>query len=222
MVIGSLSSIAANRSAPNGGAAVQSPVTTPATGAVSASPSPTTQPDAASQPAGSLSAAPTAPTRVTGGYISPYLRYDQMAHVAVLFFRDTDTGETKDQIPAERVVEQYRRNLLRLGGGTDTAAGRTDGQKADQKASGNGIGTDGDRPANAGAGVGQGRGTASGVSAGLFAGHSDSGAAGGAPTGDPATALPRGPSASGLPNAAVTTSPGPTGGAPGGLVSLTV
>ena len=44
-----------------------------------------------------------------GLYISPVLRYDQSARVAVLFFRDFDTGETRDQIPAERVVEQYRR-----------------------------------------------------------------------------------------------------------------
>ncbi len=215
MVIGSLSSIAANRSTPNGGAAVQSLVTTPATDAVSALPNPTTQPDTASLPAASA-----APTRVTGGYISPYLRYDQMAHVAVLFFRDTDTGETKDQIPAERVVEQYRRNLARLGVGTDATAGTADGQEADQKAPGNGIGTGGDRPANAG--VGQGRGTASGVSAGPFAGLPDSGAAGGASTGSPVTASPGGTSASGLSNAAVATGPGPTSGAPGGLVSLTV
>lgn len=45
-----------------------------------------------------------------GLYISPVLRYDQGARVAVLFFRDFDTGETRDQIPAERVVEQYRRS----------------------------------------------------------------------------------------------------------------
>lgn len=46
----------------------------------------------------------------TGLYISPVLRYDQGARLAVLYFRDFDTGETRDQIPAERIVEQYRRS----------------------------------------------------------------------------------------------------------------
>lgn len=209
MVIGSLSSIAVTRAAPSSGAAGPAPVGTPA--AVDATVSSST-----AQPA-----AP--PTRVSGGYISPYLRYDQMAHVAVLFFRDTDTGETKDQIPAERVVEQYRRNLARLGGGTDTAAGRADGQRNDQKASGTGVATDGDRLANSGAGLGQERGTAAGASTSRSAGLSDSGPAGGASTGYPTAASPGGSSATGPSNAAVATSPGPTsGGAPGGLVSLTV
>lgn len=54
-------------------------------------------------------AAPVA-AQPAGLYISPVLRYDQSARVAVLFFRDFDTGETRDQIPAERVVEQYRRS----------------------------------------------------------------------------------------------------------------
>lgn len=45
-----------------------------------------------------------------GIYISPVVHYDQAAKVAVILFRDGDTGETKDQIPAEKVVEQYRRN----------------------------------------------------------------------------------------------------------------
>lgn len=54
--------------------------------------------------AASVSAQPT------GLYISPVLRYDQGARLAVLYFRDFDTGETRDQIPAERVVEQYRRS----------------------------------------------------------------------------------------------------------------
>lgn len=52
----------------------------------------------------------TATAEPAGLYISPVLRYDQSARVAVLFFRDFDTGETRDQIPAERVVEQYRRS----------------------------------------------------------------------------------------------------------------
>lgn len=52
----------------------------------------------------------SSPAQSPGLYISPVLRYDQSARVAVLLFRDFDTGETRDQIPAERVVEQYRRS----------------------------------------------------------------------------------------------------------------
>lgn len=46
--------------------------------------------------------------KASGLFISPVLRYDQSARVAVLLFRDFDTGETRDQIPAEKVVKQYR------------------------------------------------------------------------------------------------------------------
>jgi hypothetical protein len=49
-------------------------------------------------------------TQAPGAYISPVLRYDQNARVAVLYFRDFDTGETRDQIPAKRVVEKYRQS----------------------------------------------------------------------------------------------------------------
>ncbi|HRQ83058.1 MAG TPA: hypothetical protein PKZ97_18255, partial [Azospirillaceae bacterium] len=63
-------------------------------------------------------AAGASPAQSPGLYISPVLRYDQSARVAVLLFRDFDTGETRDQIPAERVVEQYRRT-----GGPPQSAG---------------------------------------------------------------------------------------------------
>lgn len=67
-----------------------------------------------------------------GGYISPFLRYDQAARVAVLYFRDVDTGETQSQIPSARVVEEYRRTAGRLGsaeetGGTTAQTGETSG-----------------------------------------------------------------------------------------------
>lgn len=218
MVIGSLSSIAVTRATPSGGAAAHSPVGSLA--AVDAPASPSTAPPAPS---------PTAPetsSRGTGGYISPYLRYDQMAHVAVLFFRDTDTGETKDQIPAERVVEQYRRNLLRLNGGADAAGAREAGDR-------------GGKAAQAGAerssiaGTGQGARPDSGLSTGL----SESGSAYGLPAGRSAPAPTTGistagssaaatPSGSGVVAPAAPAPSGPTGGAPGGalggLLSVTV
>lgn len=44
----------------------------------------------------------------SGGYFSPVMRFDQSAGLAVLHFRDFETGETTDQVPAKWVVEQYR------------------------------------------------------------------------------------------------------------------
>ncbi|WP_207456214.1 hypothetical protein [Azospirillum sp. SYSU D00513] len=91
---------------------------------------------------------PAAPTAVTapdrdatrasagqadsGGYISPAIRYDQGARLAVLVFRDYDTGETRDQIPAKRVVEEYRRAATSLNreGGSGTPAAQPGGDDA--------------------------------------------------------------------------------------------
>lgn len=98
-----------------------------------------------------------------GGFISPVLRYDQMARVAVLYFRDTDTGETKVQIPAERVVEEYRRNVVRLSteqGARTDEPGTDDTEKTGDGAAGKAGGTESKRfgsssvPASPGDGVG--------------------------------------------------------------------
>lgn len=64
-----------------------------------------------SEPASTDSGSPQAPSKISaaGQYISPVLRYDQTAELAVILFRDSDTGETRDQIPPKRVVEEYRR-----------------------------------------------------------------------------------------------------------------
>lgn len=43
-----------------------------------------------------------------GAYISPVVRYDQLARLAVLYYRDAATGETEEQIPAKAVVARYR------------------------------------------------------------------------------------------------------------------
>ena len=72
------------------------------------------------QPASAASASD--PVVVAGGYISPVLRYDQSARLAVIHFRDRSSGETQNQIPAEQVVEQYRRTASRVGVPTDRAA----------------------------------------------------------------------------------------------------
>lgn len=111
------------------------------------------------QSAGNQSPVSAVTAQPSGLYISPVLRYDQSARVAVLLFRDFDTGETRDQIPAERVVEQYRRS-----GGPPQTFGEP--QPAEAARSG---GSDGGE-------LGAGSGYAGGGSSGV--GAAGSGAAG--------------------------------------------
>jgi len=43
-------------------------------------------------------------------FLSPVYRFDPLAQLAILAFRDTTSGDVTTQIPSEKVVEQYRRN----------------------------------------------------------------------------------------------------------------
>jgi hypothetical protein len=43
-------------------------------------------------------------------YMSPVYKFDPVAQLDVLTFRNTSTGDVTVQYPAEKVVEQYRRN----------------------------------------------------------------------------------------------------------------
>jgi len=148
------------------------------------------------------------------GFISPFMRYDQGARVAVLYFRDFDTGETQDQIPSQRVVEEYRRTANRLSqederksaaakSGADGSAGGAGGGPGGSSGSGYGTTT-------SGSGLG---GTTAGRSVGVsFAS---------APSGSGTAA---GPAAAAPPTSGFTpaTTGGYTGGSPGALVSVTV
>ena len=58
---------------------------------------------------GGTPAAPSEERRETGGYLSPVVRYDHRARLSVVVYRDYETGETRDQLPSKRVVEEYRR-----------------------------------------------------------------------------------------------------------------
>lgn len=157
------------------------------------------------------------------GYISPYLRYDQGARVAVLYFRDFDTGETQDQIPSQRVVEEYRRAADRLaqddrrksagtqtasGQATDPSAGATDGTA--RTASGTGFAT-----ARNAAGAGSG-GTSPGVS---FASAPGSGGPAASLSVSSGASAGTAPASSGFTPVAAA---GGYGGSPGDLVSVTV
>jgi hypothetical protein len=145
------------------------------------------------------------------GYTSPFLRYDQGARVAVLYFRDFDTGETQDQIPSQRVVEEYRRTASRLSQEDERKSaaakagsnGSLDGSTGSTGTSpGSGYTTTASDSGSAGTSIGVSFASASG-SNGTMAGTG-----GAAPT-------------TGGFTPAVTGS-GRTGGSPGGLVSVTV
>ncbi|HYE01267.1 MAG TPA: hypothetical protein VEH84_17935 [Alphaproteobacteria bacterium] len=59
--------------------------------------------------AGTPVAAEAASPQTDRNFISPYLQYDQAAHIVILQVRDTSTGEVRLQYPANRVVEDYKR-----------------------------------------------------------------------------------------------------------------
>lgn len=113
MDIRSVSGIQANRPTP------ASAVPTPQSVADAAAQTSQTASSVADQSASAAS--PSDPVVVAGGYISPVMRYDQGARLAVIYFRDRSSGETQNQIPAQQVVEEYRRTASRLGVATDSA-----------------------------------------------------------------------------------------------------
>nr|WP_222529033.1 hypothetical protein [Azospirillum sp. 412522] len=151
------------------------------------------------------------------GFISPFLRYDQGARVAVLYFRDFDTGETQDQIPSQRVVEEYRRTASRLA------------QEDERKSAARQAGSSGSATDSNGAGAASASGhtpAASGsrqssVSSGASAGISFSNTTGSSATGSNGTAGSSG-AASTTGSVTPAAAAGSYGGSPGGLVSVTV
>lgn len=200
----------------------------PTEAGIAASSAASTQPSparTAGTPAG-----PEAERTSGAGYISPYLRYDQGARVAVLYFRDFDTGETQDQIPSQRVVEEYRRAADRLaqddqrksaagtqarnGTAADPAAGSADGL------AGAASGTGSAAAWNAAA-TGSGGGTSLGASFASATGNSGPAASASVYTGAPTGSAPTGaaPASGGFTPVAAA---GGYGGSPGGLVSVTV
>jgi hypothetical protein len=170
--------------------------------------------------AGGASGDKKSSTAVAGGYISPYINYDQGARVAVLLFRDVETGATQDQIPSRRVVEEYRRTASRLGGSSEQTSGQgakeTGAEPAESAAV---VGTSPSGAANSGT-------TASGPSAAaLGVSFASFGASGGTSSAAASFA-----STSSTPSSGVGASTAPVaisgggGGSPysGGLVSVTV
>jgi len=153
-----------------------------------------------------------ASSAATAGYISPYLQYDQGARVAVMLFRDTDTGETQDQIPSRRVVEEYRRAAGRPQPetGAKTGSESSESSAAGQAGAARSIA----QSASSGtAGAMLGISFASGGSAATSAGAVSFGASNG--NAAPSVGIS-------APSAPVPVGGGSAGGSPGGLVSVTV
>jgi hypothetical protein len=81
-------------------------------------------------------------TKTELGYISPVIRVDNEAGVALLQFRDGQSGEVTNQIPSENVVRMYRQGQKVV----ESAAGQTNIQQAAKPVNG---GSEGGAPAPA-------------------------------------------------------------------------
>lgn len=168
--------------------------------------------------AGNASGDKKSASAVVGGYISPYINYDQGARVAVLLFRDVETGATQDQIPSRRVVEEYRRTASRLGASTEQNGKQGAKETGAESAAGGGTSATGS--ANSGS-------TSSGISAAAlgvsFASFGDGGGTSSAAASFASTSST--PSSGGgavASTAPVAISGGGGGSYSGGLVSVTV
>lgn len=64
-------------------------------------------------------------SRIAPTYISPALSYDPSTHLVITQYRDTETGKVRLQIPAEKVVETYRRIAAYGAAAVPNAAGIT-------------------------------------------------------------------------------------------------
>ncbi|SNS78275.1 MULTISPECIES: hypothetical protein [unclassified Azospirillum] len=86
---------------------------------------PTTASKAESTPA-------PAPVSANSGapYISPVIQYDSDAAIAVLMFRDGDSGNVETQYPSERVLREYRlrgrEGAAAPAGGSPDSGGKSD------------------------------------------------------------------------------------------------
>ncbi len=68
----------------------------------------------------------SAGTQYGSYYVSPFIRLDTSTRLAILEFRDSETGEVRQQYPSPRAVKEYAQNLPdnfdlpRIGGGDET------------------------------------------------------------------------------------------------------
>ncbi len=79
-----------------------------ATGATSVQPGVPQPAGGKSLSSGSVAEVPVGTSQIR--YISPVVQLDPEAGLAVLRMRDTESGDVRVQIPAEKVVREYRSN----------------------------------------------------------------------------------------------------------------
>ncbi len=51
------------------------------------------------------------PPQFVANYLSPFIRLDSSTRLAILQFRDSETGEVQQQYPSRRAVKEYAQNL---------------------------------------------------------------------------------------------------------------
>lgn len=51
---------------------------------------------------------------VPPSFVNPVIRFDPSAGLAVLQFRDSDTGEPRFQVPSQRAVMEYREQMASM------------------------------------------------------------------------------------------------------------
>lgn len=112
------------------------------------------------------------PPQFVANYLSPFIRLDSATRLAILQFRDSDTGEVREQYPSPRAIKEYKQNLpersdLLPSGGSDRQEPVVIGSDSDraQRAAAESSAA----PAVGGTGSGQGRSGGSGVSFGSAA-----------------------------------------------------
>lgn len=69
----------------------------------------------------------SSPSSNVAVFVSPFIRFDITARLAIVEIRNSETGEVQQQYPSPRAVREYQQNLptdsgLRSQGGQDSAA----------------------------------------------------------------------------------------------------
>lgn len=63
----------------------------------------------ASSQAAVVSAAASTAGRAAGGFVSSYIRVDNLQNIAILEVRETDTGEVLQQFPSKSQIQAFKR-----------------------------------------------------------------------------------------------------------------
>lgn len=86
------------------------------------------------------------PAPNVAAYLSPFIRLDLQTRLAIVQYRDSETGEVQQQYPSPRVVREYQQNL------PEESDLRTDTEESEAKPQAKIVGSAEDRATNAGRG----------------------------------------------------------------------